>query len=208
MAARTIAENARVVESGRHPRTGVMAHLAGLGGRNVVDGFARCLRAVMTALAVTGDPRVVEPGRQPGLRRVAGGACRRCRNVIGRLSGSRHTVVASLAQTAHFAVIHGDDGNPCRGGVARIAGIGGGNMIRRFARGGGAVVAGHARHRADRAVIETRGHPGDGDMAGIAFRPRRYVIGRLAARLQAVVTTAARCRHRAVIKYANAGPRD
>jgi len=136
-------------------------------------------RPVTIFTTAQGDLRMINRSRQ---RRPGGGAYRMAsitiiggRCMTGGFTACSRAVVATDAGSGYLAVIHpvGQDWFPQCGEfvMTGIANIGGRNMDRGLAAGGGAVVAGYAitaeRRMIRRAATE---QPGTGDMAGIALR--------------------------------------
>ena len=136
-----------------------------------------------------------------GVAGIAG--CRRW-YMGGRFAQRIRAIVASRASAGHYALVVIRGWLPSRGGVARIAGLGGWNVSRRFGLGIdryiAAVMAGctvaSGRWPGRSAVAHDAGSKrGKRRMTGIALRGGWNVIGRLAKGVRAVVAGGATARH-------------
>ncbi len=96
-----------MVEEGRTPGIGVMAHHAICRCRNVSRRFSGSLRAVVTPHAIVGESRVVKCRDDlPCRRDVAAAARQCCGRVLRSLAARIGAIVASCALSVRCRVIH------------------------------------------------------------------------------------------------------
>jgi len=168
-------------------RVAVFADIARLYMRR---GFARRIRAVMAAGAITRDVDVVEVRGQPADRRVTIVTVVATVDMTLVLAGRDDAVVAGAAGADHLSVVGRVHRHPDVGRMTIFADIAGLDVRLILARRLGTVVAAEAIAR-DVDVIEVRGQPAGCRMTIIAVVATSDVRGVLARGRQAVVTGAA-----------------
>ena len=164
---------------------GRVAGIAGLGRRNVIDGFAHGGGAVVAVRAGLVDQQVIDGGAGEGQRAVAGGAVVRRLDVVGGLAGRGRAVVARRAASDHVAVV---DAHVLAVGrdMAVVAAVGRRDVVGGLAACLRSVVAGGAV-LGDAAVVKRERPEVAGRVAILAGIADRRVRCRLAGRDAAVV---------------------
>lgn len=96
----------------RQPRVRRMAIFADYAGLDVCRIFARCVRPIVTARAVSGDIYVIEIGGQPPGCRVTIFAIISARDMRRVLASRSGAVMAGSAGAYHLCVIYRVNGRP------------------------------------------------------------------------------------------------
>ena len=178
---------------------------AGMAGRLAAGGDA-----VVTADAAAAHLRVVDARRRHrGPGHGSGGMTGRAVVARGRvpiaLAAGQPAVVAGGAFAQHLLVIDPRRRQWREAGrtlvMTAFAGVAAGNMIRRLAHGGQAIVAAHAAID-DRRMVHVGQYEGQGGMTKLAVVAGGRMPRRLAARPQIIVTVGAGAQRLGVIEPA------
>ena len=129
-----------MVEINGQPIVCVVAGVTLQTGAKVIARFSRCLCAVMTGGAGTGDAAVIEAGRYPARGAVAVIALSAGLYMVRRFSRRGTTVVTGCTGAGGYTAVIENGGYPRNAGVAVVAGIATGDVGGVLAGGGGAVV--------------------------------------------------------------------
>jgi hypothetical protein len=103
--------------------------------RNVVGGLTEGIDIVMAGDTIVADSIVIEPYRLPTEIGVTIRTLVMHRNVIHGLPGNDNVVVAVLAATKHFVMIHHGNSLEPDGAVASVATLAGEDVFHRLRRG-------------------------------------------------------------------------
>jgi len=161
MARATGADDLRVINGiHRYPDVGRVAVFADIARLYMRRGFARSIRAVVAAGAITGDVYVVEVRRQPANGRMTIVAVVAAVDMTLVLAGGDNAVVAGAAGANHLCVVDRVHRHPDVRRMTIFADIAGLDVRLILASRIGTVVAAEAIAR-DVDVIEIRGQPTD-----------------------------------------------